>query len=264
MILSVPGRFKHTGNNLFPRVAHNSTMAAMQVNSSVSKNLDTRKALKMITNLIHSLWAKMYIFLAFYLSGHLSIFSFVNSLPLVRKLSFQIRIFLYALVKLLFFLLILKIFYSLGYLFMDELQRAVAQFYPSTSGGIHEGGFSQPPTTPPENSGLGLIPGAQSEEDRPDSNHYASGSSQEAKEKLLAILKRHLRKHCASQAVAQKYPYLKDLKQDDFNYFAQHIAISELEIESKTDREIAELADYILNYNRVKTLLDLFFETDFF
>lgn len=36
------------------------------------------------------------------------------------------------------------------------------------------------PTPPPENSGLGLILGAQTEGDHPDSNHYASGSSQEA------------------------------------------------------------------------------------
>ena len=121
---------------------------------------------------------------------------------------------------------------------MDELQRAVAQFYP-TSGGINEGGFSQPPnpTPPTDDSGLGLIPGAQSEGDRPDSNNYASASSQEAhqgemaKKKLLHVLERHLRKHCASRVIIQKYPYVLNLKDEDFHYFAEHIAISELDVD---------------------------------
>lgn len=93
--------------------------------------------------------------------------------------------------------------------------------------------FSVAPTTtpPPENSGLGLIPGALSEGDHPDSNHYPSGSSQEAhqgevgKKKLFAVLKRQLRRYCASQAVAQKFPYLKE-EEEDLDYFTQHIAIS--------------------------------------
>ena len=108
---------------------------------------------------------------------------------------------------------------------------------------------------------MGLLPGAQSEEDRPDPNHYASGSSQEAhqgeagKKKLLSVLERHVQRHCASQAVAEKYPYLKDLKQEDFDYFAQ---ISQLDIETKTE---IELGKHIKNYNKVKLLLDPFFES---
>lgn len=48
--------------------------------------------------------------------------------------------------------------------------------------------------------------------------------------------------------------------QEDFEYFSQHIAISELDIDRQTDIEMANLADYIKNYNRVKPLLDHFFE----
>lgn len=77
------------------------------------------------------------------------------------------------------------------------------------------------------------------------------------KKKLFAVLKRHLRRYCASQAVAQKFPYLKE---EDSNYFTHHIAISELDIEDKPDIEIADLANYIPNFNRVKTLFDFFFE----
>lgn len=124
------------------------------------------------------------------------------------------------------------------------------------------------PTPPPENSGFGLIPGAQTEGDHPDSNHYPSESSQEAhqggagQKKLFAILKRHLRRYCASQAVAQKFPYFQGWEQEELEeYFSRHISISELEIESQSDIEMADLANYIQNYNRVKTLFDFFFES---
>ncbi|KAJ8746868.1 hypothetical protein K2173_010140 (mitochondrion) [Erythroxylum novogranatense] len=46
-------------------------------------------------------------------------------------------------------------------LFMDDLSRAVAQFLPNWGGGADMNGVHPP--EPPENSGLGLIPGAQSE-----------------------------------------------------------------------------------------------------
>lgn len=163
-------------------------------------------------------------------------------------------------------LILLKVFYLLGSLLMDELHQAVAPFL-HASGGINEGGFSQPPipTPPPENSSLGLIPGAQSEGDHPNSNHDASGSSQEAhqggvaKKKLYTVLKRHLKKYCTSPGVAEKYPYLKE---EDFEYFAQHIALTELDIdENKDDVEIANLSKYINNYKIVKLLLEQFFES---
>lgn len=181
--------------------------------------------------------------------------------PFLKRISPQVSIY----ISLFSYLICLKIFYSLGSLLMDELQRAVAPFL-HTSGGMNEGGFSQPPTPtpPPENSGLGLIPGAESEEDRPDPNHYASQEAHQgdaSKKKLFTVLKKHLRKYCASQAVAEKYPYLKDLKEEDFNYFAHHIAITELDIdESKPNIEIADLANYIKNYNTIKTVFDFFFE----
>lgn len=205
--------------------------------------------------------------------------SFFFQLPLVRRQPFQIQILLYTVVKLLFLVVIYSGSRSLFVLFMDDLTRAVAPFLPG-SGGIHEGGFSQPPTPtpPPDNSGLGLIPGAQNEGDLP--NSYPSGSSQEAhqedqpgsshlaphqgevgQKKLISILERHLRRHCASQAVVQKYPHFKDFTQEDLTYFAKNIAISQLDIDSKTDMEIGSLAEYIRNYKTMKTLLNLFFES---
>lgn len=108
--------------------------------------------------------------------------NFFGSFKLVKNVPKRVKIHLFIFGRMLGLLVLSKTFFSIGYLLMDELQRAVAQFYYPTSGGINEGGFSQPPTPtpPPENSGLGLIPGAKSEEDRTNSNHYPAGSSQEA------------------------------------------------------------------------------------
>ncbi|KAJ8746887.1 hypothetical protein K2173_010159 (mitochondrion) [Erythroxylum novogranatense] len=133
------------------------------------------------------------------------------------------------------------------------------------------------PPEPPENSGLGLIPGAQSEGDgdRPDSNHYPSGSSQEAhqeghpgsshphldphqgKRKLVSELTRHIKKHCASQVISEKYPFALE---EDPQYFAENLAISILDIDTKTDSEIMDLAKFLKNYQKAKSLIDLFFE----
>ena len=116
------------------------------------------------------------------------------------------------------------------------------------------------PTPPPENSGLGLIPGAQNEGDLP--NSYPSHQGEvDQKTKLFSILERHLRRHCASQAVAQKYPHFKDFTPEDFTYFAKNIAISQLDIDCKTEMEIESLAEYIREYQRMKTLLNQFFDS---
>lgn len=200
----------------------------------------------------------LYVFLMFWKQRVLQLF------PLRKRISPQGSIY----ISLFCSLILLKLFYLLGALLMDELHQAVAPFL-HASGGINEGGFSQPPipTPPPENSGLGLLPGAQREEDRPDPNHYASGSSQEAhqggvaKKKLYIVLKKLFTKYCASQAVAEKYPYLKE---EDFDYFARNFAISQLDIDdNKSDVEIANLSKYINNLNRMKPLLDNFFESYF-
>lgn len=83
------------------------------------------------------------------------------------------------------------------------------------------------------------------------------------KRKLYAVLERHLRKYSTSPAVAHRFPTLKDLSPEDFTYFTKHFSMSFLDIEYKEDIEIGDLADYIKNYARVKTLLDSYFE-DFF
>ena len=49
-------------------------------------------------------------------------------------------------------LLLARVAVSLGYVLMEDLSRAVAQFYPSTSGGMY-GGSSTPPPGPSDNWG---------------------------------------------------------------------------------------------------------------
>lgn len=55
---------------------------------------------------------------------------FLFRLPLVRRLPVKIQFVLYVVVKLLFILLICTISRSVFVLLMDDLTRAVAQFYP--------------------------------------------------------------------------------------------------------------------------------------
>lgn len=74
--------------------------------------------------------------------------------PLLPLLPFSIRIFFYVVVQLLFLFLIAHISRSVFLLLMDDLSRAVTQFYPTLGGngglGGMNGGFNPPPV--PENS----------------------------------------------------------------------------------------------------------------
>lgn len=81
--------------------------------------------------------------------------------------------------------------------------------------------------------------------------------------KLYAVVKQHLRKYCASQAVAHRFPTLKDLSPGELDFFTKRFCRSDFDVEFNSDAEMADLAKFIGNYNRVKTLLDLSFELYF-
>ena len=70
---------------------------------------------------------------------------FLSSLPLFRRIPKRLRIILYCFSRLLFPFILARVAVSLGYLFMDELSRAVAPFYTSTSGGMSGGSLTPPP-----------------------------------------------------------------------------------------------------------------------
>ena len=79
--------------------------------------------------IMHSICARVYI--------HFVFFSTL-SLPLVTLIPKQVRIHLFIFARIVFFLILFKVAFSLFSLFMDELHRAVAPFLPA-SGGIHSG-----------------------------------------------------------------------------------------------------------------------------
>ena len=186
---------------------------------------------------------------------------FFCSFTLVKKIPESIKIYFFFLGKMLCLLLMSKFFFSLGYLFMDELQRAVAQFYPSTSGGMN-GGFNPSPV--PENSSILAAASHETEgQPEPGSSHLAPHQVEVGKKKLLGVLERHLRKHCLSPEVRKKFPQVVDWQQEDFKYFTENLAISELDVETLTDSQINDLAEYIRAYSKIKTVLNQYLDTRF-
>ena len=87
-------------------------------------------------------------------------FTFFCNLPLIRKIPNRGKDLLYFLTGFLFSLVLSRGIMELGYVFMEDLARAVAQFYPSSSGGM-SGGFNQPPS--PE----GALPAFHETQDQP-------------------------------------------------------------------------------------------------
>jgi len=64
--------------------------------------------------------------------------------PLFKKIPKRVQILVFCITRLLACLILSKIVFALGFLFMDELQLALAQFYPPSSGGMY-GEFNNPP-----------------------------------------------------------------------------------------------------------------------
>lgn len=111
---------------------------------------------------------------------------FFFRLPMVRQLPFPIKMSFYVVVKLLILL-------SLSLLFMDELTRAVAQFYP-TLGGTN-GGFGPPPAPPgPDNSVL-LAASGSHETGPSDPNAHVLAETQEGLDRLRQENLRALREN---------------------------------------------------------------------
>ena len=90
------------------------------------------------------LWKKLFLNLVF-------------SLPLARKLPQKIRIQICLILRVLVVLIISRLAVSLGYLFMDELSNAVAQFYPSY-GMSGSGGAATPPGPAEDPSCVPFLP----------------------------------------------------------------------------------------------------------
>lgn len=231
--------------------------------------------MKTLYNNLLSVYFRLYfLFLTDYNAFFICWFS---SLPVVRLFSMKNRIRLFYIVRFLFLILVIKALFS--YLLMEnELLKAVLPFLPSTSGSMLTGGSSLPPGAgPSENAFLTLD--AQSEEDRPDANHYPSGSSQEAHQegrpgsshlapqqrevytrKLLSVLENHLKRYLKKKDKIEKFPLLNDYPEDNLRNLAQDIAHKTLSIDVLEDFEIKDYAENVRLFKPTSSVFDAHFD----
>lgn len=78
-----------------------------------------------------------------YMSDDLKLLHWFSSLPVVRKMPRRVQIFFFRITKIVCLLVLSKVTFALGFLFMEEWSRAIYQFDPSSAGGI-SGGSSTP------------------------------------------------------------------------------------------------------------------------
>lgn len=186
--------------------------------------------------------------------------SLVLQLPIIKQLPVKVQMVVSAVVQLLCLFLIYHLYRSSFLLLMDELTQALTQFYPTSGGLSMNGGFNPPPV--PENSCI-LAAASHEAEGQPGSSHLAPYQDQGEK-KLLSVIERHLQKHCVSPEIQTQFPDVVDWKQEDFQYFAKKLAISELDIDRKSDFQMEDLANYLKeNPRKWKLLLSQALEKHF-
>lgn len=154
----------------------------------------------------------------------------------------------------LFFLYLYKILLSTGLLLMDELSKALYQFYPA-SGEMNLGSSGQPPL--PSDP---FIPVSQDPEDNPPEGSQPLVHQQQdqtsapqvtavGQQKLESVLLKHIKRHCQLVEVQNKYPQLNSTEVDSL-YLAKNMAISQFDTDTKSDSEMADLAASIGNYKK--------------
>ena len=82
----------------------------------------------------------IYFIYILFLRNDRSILNFFCCLPFVKKVPKRVQILFFIIYQVLLVLVLKKVVFTLGYVFMDDLTRAVAQFYASSGGGM-SGGF---------------------------------------------------------------------------------------------------------------------------
>lgn len=188
-----------------------------------------------------------------------------SSLPFVKGMPKREQIFWFNIAKLVSVLVLSKLSFALGYVFMDELQRAVDQFIPSASGGMNLGSSGQPPLPSPSDP---FLPVSQDPEENPPGGSQAFVHQEQdqtsaqvttvGQQKLESVLLKHIKRHCQLVEVRHKYPQLNSTEVDSL-YLAKKMAISQFDTDTKTDSEMADLAACIGNYRKIRILLDHFF-----
>nr|AIZ06170.1 hypothetical protein [Brassica napus]AIZ06245.1 hypothetical protein [Brassica napus]UUC04616.1 hypothetical protein [Brassica napus]UUC04670.1 hypothetical protein [Brassica napus]UUC04937.1 hypothetical protein [Brassica napus] len=75
-------------------------------------------------------------------------FTYFSSFPIIRKLSMKWQFLWFSIFRFIFSIIMIKLFFSVGYLCFDDLTRAISQFYPPISGFMGGGNTPMPPTNP--------------------------------------------------------------------------------------------------------------------
>ncbi|CAN8222140.1 unnamed protein product [Cochlearia groenlandica] len=87
--------------------------------------------------------------------------------PIIKKLKMQWKLLLFSVAKVVLSLLLMRFLFSMGYLWVDELSRALSQFHPGFSGGGLGGGLGGGSGTPPTGPSDGfLISYSESDQDQ--------------------------------------------------------------------------------------------------
>lgn len=214
-------------------------------------------------NLVHSVF---FLIPVFFNSN--TLYRFFSSLPFVKNMPKRVQILLFIIAKLISVLVLSRVALSFGYILMEDLHRAVAQFYPSTSGGMNLGSSGQPPLPsdtfipvsqdPEDNPPEGSLPLVHQQQDQTSAPQVTAVGQQ----KLESVLLKHINRHCRLVEVRNKYPQLNSTEVD-YLYLAKNLAISQFDTDTKTDSEMADLAAHIGNYRKIKILLDHFLEEYF-
>lgn len=187
------------------------------------------------------------------------------------------RFIFFSISRMLFVLLLSKILLSFGYIFMDELQQIVAPYLPSSSGGMYGSSF-QPPLPSGEPSFLPI--GSENDNlEREDSSSRGqviiespvasvgdlidadpnfdqkAGAAVDIKIKkeIELTVKEKLRTYWKRPSVAQRFPNIKSL---DFADLAKLLAQEDLELESKSTKDLLDLFKHVQNLKNVSPLFE--------
>lgn len=112
------------------------------------------------------------------------------SLPLVKKVPKRVQILFFCIARIICFFILLKIAFALGYLLMDELQRALDQFYRPSAGGM-SGEFNIPPG-PSEGGSVVAFSSENHNEPAPSAYEGQGGSFYSQIEPLLSDAQRRM------------------------------------------------------------------------
>lgn len=206
------------------------------------------------------------------------LWNYFRDLPLVRCVSFQKIFILYVLCRFLVFLFLYRIIFFYGYLFMDELKAMVAPYLPSSSGGMSGSSFQPPlPSGEPSFLPIGSENNNLEREDESsrgkviiespvasvgdlldaDPNFDQEAGANVDRQIITEIeltIENKLRTYWKRPRVVQRFPNIGSF---NFSDLAKHLAPEELDLKSKSTKELLDPFRHVQNINNVCSLFDV-------